>query len=322
MVKKAQIDKITVLLIFILIILLIFLSYFLYLNLPRNPKTLDITLKDISKTTKTPSLSEVNQFYPNMKFNHNQITFKINNDCDEENKESMVKAFKELSNKVNKLKFLSTNSNPDITISCSQNSNDDIGEKHFIAGEGGAKEIIQTGRYNIVTEGVIFLYENLGINTINCDYPNVALHELMHVFGFDHSDDKNSLMNPLLESCDQILDQSIINQLNLIYSEENLPDLYFETMDATKRGRYLDFDLIVKNSGSIESDNATLIILEDGKQIEKRNLGKLSFGAGISLATTNLKLRKLNPDKIQFVIDKNDQIKEIDEENNLAEVNL
>jgi len=316
---------------FTFLILLLFLSYQLYLNIPRSPENLDITIHEAEETEEletekkvisenTETESEVKQFYLNMKFNHNQISYKIEEDCETEKKQRMIQAFDELSSKVSKITFYSVLLNPDIEVICSQENKLNIDEKHFIAGEGGAKEIIQTGQYYIITNGVVYLYEN--IKTIKCNYPNVELHELIHVFGFDHSDNENSLMFPYLESCDQKLDDSIINKLGELYSKENLPDLYFENISAIKKGRYLDFDLIIKNSGSIDSKNVTLTIFDNEKIIEHRDLGVFKFGSGISLHSTNLKLVHLNPKQIRFIIDKDDNVKELDENNNIANIKL
>ncbi len=129
-------------------------------------------------------------------------------------------------------------------------------------------------------------------------------------------------MYQFIESCDQILDQSIINQLKLLYAEENLPDLYFDKINVIKRGRYLDFNLTVKNSGSINSGEVFLTILDEDSIIEQRNLGTFDLGAGITLATTNLKLKNLNPTHIDFILDRDDKIREIDENNNIANIKL
>ncbi len=309
---------------FTLLILLLFLSYQLYLNIPRSPENLNIKIHE-SETEKTTlsnfeTKSEIKQFYPNMKFNHNQISYKIAEDCEIEKKQRMIQAFDELSLKLNKITFYPVLSNSDIEVICSQENKLNIDEKHFIAGEGGAKEIIQTGEYYIITNGLIYLYDN--VKGAKCDYPNVELHELIHVFGFDHSTDKNSLMFPFLETCDQKLDDSIINKLNKLYSKENLPELYFENISAIKKGKYLDFNLIIKNSGSIDSKNITLTILDNEKTIEHRDLGVFKFGSGISLHSTNLKLAHLNPKQIRFIIDKDNNVKELDENNNIANIKL
>ena len=320
--KKSQISfgKILNFISIIIILLLISMgSYFLYLNLPREAKSLNVEIEPIKEIE--PLNIEIKQFYPNMKFNHNEISYLIENNCDDNKKQRMIIAFEELSKKVNIISFYPVANNPDIEITCSKKNivagQESEQEKHFIAGEGGARKIIKTGALNIITEGTILLYDS-NLKTIECDYPNVELHELMHVFGFDHVDDKRSLMYQYIESCDQILDLNIIEQLKQLYSQQNLPDLYFENISAIKKGRYLDFNLTIINSGSMDSGNATLTILDNDEVVEETDLGVLKFGSGISLQTQNLKLIRLNPEKISFIIDKENKIKEIDKKNNIA----
>ncbi len=298
--------------------LIVFLSYFLYIYFPRAPEKLDI---EIQQNAPVQLNSEIKQFYPNMKFNHNQISYHLDNNCEEKKKQKMLEAFEELTKKVNIITFYPTTNNPDIDVTCTKEVKEPNSEKHFVAGEGGAKEIIDTGKFNVITNGIILLYENK-IKSVECDYPNVQLHELMHIFGFDHLTDKNSLMYPFIESCDQKLDDSIIEKLNKLYSQPNLPDLYFVEVKSTKKGIYLDFSLTIKNSGSIDSENTKLSILDDEELAEEFDLEKFKLGSGISLEIENLKLIRLNPKKITFVIDRENKIKEIDKKNNIAIINL
>ena len=313
-----------ILLIILLLLIITVVGYYLYFNLPRAPEKLDVNIGRVEFPV--PVVSEAKQFYPNMKFNHNKISYNINENCEEKKKEKILNAFTELSKNVNIIIFYSSLDEPDIEISCTQKSQNDteeeINEKHFVAGEGGAKEIIKTERFNIITKGIVLLYDNSKLKIIDCEYPNVELHELMHVLGFDHIDNKKSLMFPFIDSCDQKLDQSIIEKLIQLYSQENFPDLYFENVSAIKKGRYLDFNVIIKNSGSVDSDNVTLIILDNEEVIEKRDLGKLKFGSGISFETKNLKLNNLNPEKISFIIEMESKVRELYENNNIAEVRL
>ncbi len=324
--KKSQaLPKIlNFLLIIILLVLIAFASYFLYLNIPRSAEQLDVSIQE-TQIPEQPLNIEINQFYPNMKFNHNQISYTINQDCETKKKLKMLEAFDELTRRATIITFYPTTTNPDIEISCTRESKPTIeGEEkeHFIAGEGGAKEIIQTERFNIITDGVILLYENSEIRTIECDYPNVELHELMHVFGFDHINNKKSLMYPFIESCNQILDQVLVQQIKELYLQPNLADLYFKDIKAVKRGRYLDFNLTIKNSGAIDSGIFTLTVLDNDKIIEEKDLDPIKFGAGITLTTKNLRLTHLNPDQITFIIDQKNKIEEIDENNNIANIKL
>ena len=308
--------------IIIFIGIIVYTGYFLYLNIPRAPEKLEVNVP-ILQETHEQEVFEIKQFYSNMKFNHNKISYFIDNNCNSVKRNRMIHAFEGLEEKVSIISFYEKKENHDILVSCSENIQErELEEKHFVAGEGGAKTIIPTGRYNIINDGVILLYDNNEIKIVECEYPNVELHELMHVLGFEHSNNKKSLMYPFIESCDQILDDSIVEQLKKIYSQSNLADLYFENVNLIKKGRYLDFDITIKNSGSVDSDDVIITILDDDKIVDENNIGKIKFGAGITLETQNFKLINLNPEKISFVIDKENKIKEIDEKNNIANVEL
>ncbi|MEK6935614.1 MAG: CARDB domain-containing protein, partial [Nanoarchaeota archaeon] len=297
-------------------------GYFIYQNIPGNPENFKAVFNKEPQKLEVSNLSlDVKQFYLNMKFNHNEISYTIDINCLVEKKDKTLSAFKELSDKVNKISFYENNENPDIEVSCSEIEKHSVKEDYFIAGEGGAKEIIQTGRYNVITQGVILFNENPK-NSIECNWPIVELHELLHVFGFGHSDNKDSLMYPYLENCNQELDQSILDNLNNLYSQENLADLYFEKVDAVKKGRYLDFNVSIKNSGTIMAKNVSLSVIEDKKIIKQFELDDLSFGAGTNLAVSNINLDSRSSNEISIVIDEKNNIKEIDETNNVAELRV
>ena len=177
------------------------LSYYLYMNLPGKSENLNVDIenstKEISGNEKiqgieNKTLEKVGQFYPKMKFNHNSVSYEIDPACTLNQKERVIGAFDMVSEEVNLISFYEAASNADIEVSCSKDDKSISEKDYFIAGEGGAKEIIQTERYNVITQGVILLYgEKKGVQ---CDWPNVELHELLHVFGFGHSSDKDSLM--------------------------------------------------------------------------------------------------------------------------------
>lgn len=305
----------SIILLLALVIVLLTAGYFIYLEFPGEPQIFDAVMP-LNELKVSNFSSAVKQFYPNIKFNHNSISYSIASDCADEKKNNMLEAFNELQSKVGIISFYSSTNNPDIEVSCSEKEKDSIEEDYFIAGEGGAKEIIQTGRYNIITQGVILLYEER--RGIKCDWPNVELHELLHVFGFEHSQDKNSLMFQYLESCSQKLDESIIKTLKELYSKENLPDLYFYNATGVKRGRYLDFNITIKNSGSIDAENVLLSVFDEENKIDNFDLNNIDFGAGISFSVQNLRLDSRGSNNIKFVIDSDNLIEEIDEDNNIV----
>jgi len=307
----------------ILVILLLVVSaagYLLYMNIPGEPMALNPVVKESPKLEVENLSYAVKQFHPNMKFNHNSISYTIDSACSEEKKNRMIEAFNELSDKVGIISFYSVIENPDIEISCSEDEKTSVDEDYFIAGEGGAKEIIQTDRYNIITNGIILLYWNPH-GAVNCDWSNIELHELLHVFGFEHSKDENSLMYPYLESCEQRLAQSIIDDLKELYSQPNLADLYFEKVVIIKKGRYLDFNVTIKNSGDIDAGDVLLGVFDEGERIGEADdfkLGDIKYGAGVSLSIQNIKLKNRNSKKIEIVLDEKNVIKEIDENNNVV----
>lgn len=303
-----------IILFLLLVVVLLIAGYLLYLNLPGKPQVLDVILPQGLEVSNLSSTVE--QFYPNMKFNHNNISYNIASDCSQEKEGRMIGAFDELKNKVGIISFYPDSNNLDIEVSCSEITKHSIEKDYFIAGEGGAKEIIQTGRYNVITQGVILLYGER--KSIECDWPNVELHELLHVFGFDHSSDKYSLMFQYLESCSQKLDESIINILKELYSKENFPDLYFGNVTGIKKGRYLDFNVTVKNSGTIDTENVFLSVFDGEDRLDDFDLKNITFGAGVSFSVQNLKLNFRNSNNIRLVIDSDNLIKEIDENNNIA----
>lgn len=316
--KKGLIFNLILILFMILII--IFGLYYLYLNIPGTPENLNLSITKDFVIIENQTFAEVSQFYPNMKFNHNLISYNMDVACSDKKKNRMISAFNDLASKVNLISFYNVMGNPDIEVSCSDDKKESIDKTHFIAGEGGAKEIIQTIRYNVITNGTVLLYKET--NQRDCEWANVELHELIHVFGFGHSNNSKSLMYPYLEDCNQKLDNSIIKELIRLYSEENLADLYFDKISAVKKGRYLDFNLTIKNSGVINSEKTKFSVLEDNEVVKDFDLDQINYGAGISIEIKNLKLISRTPKEIRFIIDKENLIKEIDEENNIAVVSF
>jgi len=299
-----------------LILMLAFLLYLLYQYAPADYQLSNAQLPDVPFETGNLSYN-VKQFYPNMKFNHNRISYNIEAACDEDKTARMTEAFRLLNEQVPELEFYPSSQEPDIEVMCNKQVEGTLGRNFFVAGEGGAEQIIQTKRYNVITKGVVLLYGNPH-GALECSWPNIELHELMHVFGFEHSTDKDSLMYPYLESCDQKLDEAIIEDLKELYTQENLPDLYFESVEAIKHGRYLDFNATIKNAGVIEARNIVLAAYDNNEKGESFPLDNIDFGAGITFSVSNAKLNNRYSNIVKIVIDPDNLIKELDEKNNVA----
>lgn len=317
--KKAGV--LTFILIVVLVGLAVYFGYFVYSNLPGDPESGSVSFNPITENGREDiNLSAVRQFYSNMKFNHNQISYTLDDTCLAERKRRILMAFDELSKQVNAINFYEVSDNPNIEISCSEENKPSINEDYFIAGEGGAREIIQTGKFNVINGGIILFYDEK--EGLHCDYPNIELHELMHVFGFGHSEEEGSIMYPYLESCEQVLDSSIIDQLNELYAVENLPDLYFSEVKAIRKGRYLDFNLTIKNAGVKDVPSVNFSVFDEGEFVDTKQLDEIRYGAGMIIEITNFKLNNRDSEEVKFVIDSLDLIEELDEENNVAKVSF
>jgi len=320
--QKNWITSIFVNLILLIVVgMLIIAGFYLYNNVPRSAEIGNVFIEKNDENF-TGVDSNIKQFYPQMKFNHNDITYKIDFACDGARRSGVVESFDIISSKVSSLSFREVSGDADIEISCSGENNDFVGEDHFIAGEGGAKEIIPTGKFSVISEGVVYLYETKNSKTDRCNYPHVELHELMHVFGFDHNQNEGSLMNPVLDSCNQVLDVSIVNELNRLYAIENLPDLHIEDVSGIKNGIWLTFNLTVRNSGVVDAKKAILSIFDERGIVETMDLNPIDYGAGIIIGIENLKLNSLKSREIEFKVDVEEVVEELDEENNGAKVSF
>lgn len=299
----------------ILIIILIILAglsfymlYNLYLDNFSNSENLRL-FKPIINTSQ-PSYESELQFYSNMRFNHNELSYKIGSECSEEKINNMKSAFSFLRNKTS-LIFLE-NEKADINISCGeQYSKEDL----FVAGDGGPSSFVDTGVSNVILQGKIILFykESCG--------DNIELHELLHVFGFKHSDNPNSIMYNITK-CNQVVTDDIINEINKLYSQKALPDLFFENISAVKHGRYLDINFTIKNQGLINADKILVEVDADNEKVKDLDFGEIEFGAAKLANIKNIELQSRNIDKIEVYIDKGNVINELNKDNNKAELVL
>ncbi|MFH1452241.1 MAG: matrixin family metalloprotease [archaeon] len=301
-----------ILIFFVLIVLLI---GYLYLNVPHDPVSLEVTNKYEDYTInidygKTPV------FMKNLRFNHDDISFFIEPTCPADRKNSMRKAFEIFHNQMKIISFYElTNEDADILVGCS----DDyikIGETHFAAGEGGPSEIINTTNFKIIEKGKISLYKKS-----SCDYPIVEIHELCHVFGFDHTDNPLSAMYPVTD-CNQRLTPDMVEIINELYSIESLPDARIKDIVAVKKGKYLDFNISVINEGLIDIENISLTIFSEEEKIDEFSLGEIKIGYSRSLIVTNVKLPSNNIEFIEFYVDYENKVRELDKENNFVKMSV
>ncbi|MDP2628969.1 MAG: matrixin family metalloprotease, partial [Nanoarchaeota archaeon] len=191
------------------------------------------------------------QFYNNMRYSDSKISYRISESCSLQKKNDAERALNIISEKTT-LIFYSVSSEEEISISC--NEENQVKGGLFVAGEGGPTSIIKSGNFNVILKGEILL-----IRDTSCQNPNVAIHEFFHALGFEHSDNKKNIMYPISD-CNQVIGDDNIALINNIYSFKSVPDLSFENVSATMKGKYLDANITIRNRGLKNSESSKLII--------------------------------------------------------------
>jgi len=229
------------------------------------------------------AISKGVQFYPRMRFPEREITYSIESRCSLEKKEEILEAFKILSS-LTRLSFRNSTVNPRINFLCSEIAPDPEKESHFVAGEGGPTKIINTSNYFVILESKVSLYRE-----DKCETPQIALHEILHAFGFDHSNNKDSIMFPIT-GCKQEIESFVIEEINELYEADAAPDIVIESITARQVGRYLSFEANISNSGLVDINEATLEVYSDGELVKTYELQKIEIGTKRIISVVNLRV--------------------------------
>ncbi len=285
----------------IIFLLIVIVLLILYWFVPLNSSDFFVKTKETNFTLDNNSNM---QFYPNMRFPESEISYKID-DCTLQKKQDMERAFEIIEN-LTILNFYPVNSNEEISVSCS--STNKIEEGMFIAGEGGPTNITQGDNFNVIFHGSILL-----IRDSKCSTPNVAIHELFHVLGFNHSENPNNIMY-YVSKCRQEIGSDMVDLINNLYAFPSYADLVFENVSATLEGRYLDANFTIRNYGLKNSDSIKVKIYADGKKIKEVDIKPVNIGYGISISLVNVFIMQLNVDELEFRIESD--FPELDKENN------
>ena len=245
------------------------------------------------------------QFYENMRYPKKTISYNIE-ECTLQKTDDMKRAFEIIENQT-VLNFYPVNENEEISVTC--DSGTKIKGGLFIAGEGGPTNITRAGTFNVIREGKILL-----IKDSKCENPNVAMHELLHVLGFNHSENKNNIMYAV-SKCSQTIGDDIINFIDYIYSFQSLPDLTFENISAMREGTRLDINMTLRNNGLKTSEDMNVFIYADDKEIKEIEVKSLDIGNGRMILLHNIfVLRSIDELKLNIAY-LND---ELDKDNNVA----
>ncbi len=232
------------------------------------------------------------QFYQNMRFPDSEISYRIE-DCPIGEEDEFARALNVLEENT-VLSFYPVASNEEVYATCDERT--EISGGLIVAGEGGPTEITITKNFNVISKGKLILHKNS-----NCENPNVALHEMLHVLGFDHSENPDNIMYNV-SSCGQEMGDDIINTINELYSYPSLADLSFENMSAQMNGRYLDTIIGVRNNGLVKSEEGKIIISADGKNVKELELDPLGVGEGVRITLENVWTGKVSVNEISYEI--------------------
>ena len=255
--------------------------------------------------------TEAMQFYPNMRFPTKDISYSISNECDIQKKSEMILAFNLLEGQTI-LNFYELKENADINVFCEDITRIENGM--FIAGEGGPANVSLGKNFNVIMNGHILL-----LKKSDCEGPNIATHELLHVLGFDHPTNINNIMYPI-SKCKQIISEDMISEINRLYNIDNLPDLEINTVSASTHTRFLDANIVLKNEGLKDSEDFILGIYANEKQIDKMDVEGIKIGYGRIINITNILIPQIKIDSLKFAIET--EAVELNKENNYVILNL
>ena len=263
-----------------------------------------------SNFTLNSSTEESMQFYDNLRYSESRISYKIE-DCPISKADEMGNAFKEIESKTI-LSFYPLGNGEEILVTCESKTR--FEGEFFVAGEGGPTNITQAGDFNVIHNGGIIL-----IRDSQCENPNIAIHELLHALGFDHSQNPENIMYEV-SRCNQEIGQDTINVINELYSVPSLPDLSFENASASMKGRYLGITMIVRNNGLKNSEDAKIIVYADEDSVKELKIESLAIGSGKSITFTNIFVAQTSVDEIKLSIDYPHE--ELKKENNIITLKI
>jgi hypothetical protein len=251
------------------------------------------------------------QFYENMRYQENEISYKISNECSLVKKNEMESALEIISN-LTVLEFYPVVYGEEISVTCTDENI--VQGNTFIGGEGGVTNVTVIDGFHVIFNGKILL-----IKDSKCTTPNIAIHELLHALGFTHSENPNNIMYETYE-CGQTIGDEIPEFIDEIYSIPSKPDLSFESVDANLNGRYLDANLSLRNNGFKNSPASKIIISVDGKTIKEVEVPPVEIGYGRKISLSNLFVTNINVEKIEFIL--SGDFDEISKENNVYTLNV
>jgi hypothetical protein len=223
--------------------------------------------------------STAGQFYPNMRFTSPTVVYSFAQTCSSSKQQVVLDSFRILEHQT-PLRF-TTQGTPSFFINCANLEISGDQADHFVAGEGGPSKTINASTFYLIQVANVSLYRDE-----MCDTPHIALHEVLHALGFDHTNNPQSIMYPVTD-CAQTLDPSIPLELSRLYAIPSFGDLVLTDANVSIANGYLNFVATVANYGLADIMNATLVV--EGDQKRTFTVGEIGIGKRKILSVDNIR---------------------------------
>lgn len=230
------------------------------------------------------------QFYGNMRFVSPTIVYSFAQACTPAKERVVLDSFALLEART-PLRFTMSGT-PVFFISCQDIEVPGEEADHFVAGEGGPTKTINASEFYIIQAANVSLYRDE-----SCDTPHVALHEILHALGFDHTSDPLSIMYPVTD-CGQSLDTRITDELTRLYSLPPYADLVLRDANISIAEGYFGFTVTIVNEGLADVSNATLVV--EGDIRREFDVGDVGLGKRKILSVDNIRASQIT--SVQFIV--------------------
>ncbi len=310
----------------VLLIILIIIGYkagqlMMELNSPVVPKTNTATLTIPEQPSSTI-----------IRWNHFPLTFYINDDFIRQKNPGYVTDVRkalDLWQSTGIVSFsLFENTSADITIewvpTLKEKALDTLGNTNI--------NFVNTSQFGLIQNAKIEMLTKSDSRQLNSnDMINLALHEIGHAIGLQHTTEED-IMNPVLivpsNSVKEISTRDLGN-LQEIYKTPAKPDLKISSINATKSTFtrldrnyfYLNIFIAVQNVGLVDAENFSLQLSADNVVINEDVIQKIYPGNTLEIFQGNIKVDR-NFTSIQVDLDPQNTIDELNEENNFAKLEV